>query len=220
MVPPGDQSVLVVSPVSSECQVSKATAAAPGASPSSQSRISSSCRATEPRPVSVEKRSRSARRRTGRELVEHGLDRRVRGHRDRHPVQLVVGPDRGVDVTAAQGVLEALVGVAHGRQVALGQPVDRGPDRDLVHRRHHVPGVADRAEVERGHDRRAAGPGHHQPRLGEAEQGLADRRTADAEPGRQLEVAELLPRRERAVHDRVPEPPEHVVAQQRAPYDG
>ena len=68
-------------------------------------------------------------------------------HRDR--VQLVVGPDRRLHVAAAQRVLETLVGRAHRRQVAGSEAGGRGAYGDLVHRRDHVAGVADRAQVQR-----------------------------------------------------------------------
>ena len=91
-------------------------------------------------------------------------------------------------------------------------------DGQPVHGGDHVTCVAHRAQVEGGHDGRATRAGLHQAHLPEAQQGLADRRTAHPEPVGELEVAQLLARRERSVDDGLAEPGEDLVAQQR-PWD-
>lgn len=62
-------------------------------------------------------------------------------------------------------------------------------------------------------DRRAPRPGLDETHLGQPLRHLVDRRAADVEPACELEVAQLLARREGPVHDRVAEPVEDVVAQ-------
>ena len=130
-------------------------------------------------------------------------------------VDRVVGDQGGVDVARRDGRPEALVGRTHPGEVGRGQERHGGGHRELVHRRDDGLGVAGGAGVERA-DRGGAARGRdHQARLRQPQQRLAHGRAGDAEPLREVAVAELLARRERAVDDRVAQPHVHVVAQER-----
>ena len=134
-------------------------------------------------------------------------------HRDR--VKVVVGGQRGVDVAAPQGAREALVGRAHRGEVGRGQASAGGlaTASSCIAATTAWASRAARASSVltwwsgRGRD--------HQARLRQPQQRLAHRRAADAEPLREVAVAELLARREGAVDDRVAQPHVHVVAQER-----
>ena len=133
---------------------------------------------------------------------------------DRDGVQLVVGapaPRRRRPAGAPPG---SAGWRPHRGEVLPGQGGRRPPRRPAVHGGDHITCVAHRAQVEGGHQGRAARARHDQAYLSEPQQRLADRRTADPEPVGELEVAQLLARREGAVDDGVPEPGEHLVAQQ------
>ncbi len=131
-------------------------------------------------------------------------------------MQLVVGVEGGRHVAGPQRGSEAAVGGTHQLEVLGGEARNGLAHRDLVHRGDDVTGLANRAHVEVGDDGRAAGAGGHEAGLAEPEQGLTHGRTAHAQPVGELEVAQLLTGRERALDDRVLQPSVHVVAQQRA----
>ncbi len=114
-----------------------------------------------------------------------------------------------------EGGGEALVGPAHRVEVA-GSEVGHGlGDGEAVHRRDDGVCLAHLVEVDLRDHGGPARRGPDEARPAEAEQGLADRRTTHAEPGRQLGVAHDLARRQRAVDDRVPQPVVDRVPQQR-----
>ena len=123
---------------------------------------------------------------------------------------------RGVDVAGAQRRGEALVGRTHRAQVGTGQPAHRLEHGQPVHRGDDRHRVRRRARVDAGDHGRATRHGGDQPRLLQPQQRLADGGAAHAEPGGELEVAQLLAGLEGAVDDRVAQPLVDVVAQQHA----
>ena len=175
-------------------------AAAASASPTSMALMSRSCQVTDRRPESDEKRSRSARRRTG----------------DRDAVQVVVGADRRVGVTGCQRRFEAAVSPTHSFDISGPDEGDRRADRQLVQRGHDLLGVADRLRLDVGNERRLARRRNHQADASQPQQGFPHRSPAHSEPMGNLVVAQLFARPERPVHNRIAQPRVDLVAQQSA----
>ena len=184
--------------------------------PASQRSMSRSCSATDARPGSVANLSRSTRRSSGVNCSSTVTMAALPASRDRDVVQLVVGLQRGVDVAGSQGRGESLVGGTHRTQVGTGQPAHRLEHGQPVHRGDDRHRVRRRARVDAGDHGRATRHSGDQPGLLQAQQRLADGGAAHAEPGGQLEVAQLLAGLEGAVDDRVAQPLVDVVAEQHA----
>ena len=139
------------------------------------------------------------------ELLQHRHTRVARGeHRD--GVEGVVGGQRGVDVAAAIAARKrSLAARIPARSAAVRSGTAVATASSCIAATTLL-GVAGGAGVERA-DRGGAARGRdHQARLRQPQQRLAHGRAGDAEPLREVAVAELLARRERAVDDRVAQP--------------
>jgi hypothetical protein len=139
----------------------------------------------------------------GVQLINHPAEDGVAGCVASHTVEGVVGGEGSGDVVLINGLREVLVGSAHAVDVIGGHMGNSGPDGEFVQGPENDQGCGDVVAVERRDACVHARFGLDEPGVGEAGEGLADRRAAEPETLGDLAVPDLFPRSEFAADDRV-----------------